>query len=52
MNTLLHLLREEDGSAIVETALFAGFLVAAGMGFFCFSAGQFRDVFQSSYQIK
>ena len=47
-----HLILGEAGSSVAELALFAGLLVLAGAGFFCFSANQFRDAFQSSYRMK
>lgn len=46
------LVTSEDGSTVAELSLFIGFVMLAGVGFFCFTAGQFRDVFQSSYQLK
>ena len=49
---LPNLILAEDGGTIAEFSLFMGMLVIAGAGFFCFTAGQFRDVFQSSYSIK
>jgi hypothetical protein len=42
----------EDGGTLAEFSLFIGLVVLTGAGFFCFSAGQFRDVYQSSYQMK
>jgi hypothetical protein len=44
------LMTEEDGGTLAEFSLFVGMMVLAGAGFFCFTAGQFRDVFQSSYR--
>jgi hypothetical protein len=49
---LATLILAEDGSTFAELSLFMGMLVIAGAGFFCFTAGQFRDVFQASYSIK
>ena len=46
------LLREEDGSMVAEAAFLFCLLAAAGAGFFAFTASQFRDTFQGSYQLK
>jgi hypothetical protein len=51
-NLLTSLIAKEDGGTVAEFSLFMGMLVIAGAGFFCFTAGQFRDVFQASYSIK
>ena len=52
MSKIRHLIMAEDGSAVAELSLFVGLMVLTGVGFFCFSADRFRDVFQSSYRIK
>ncbi|MDB5101990.1 MAG: hypothetical protein JWM80_6411 [Cyanobacteria bacterium RYN_339] len=49
---LTSLIEAEDGGTVAEFSLFMGMLVIAGAGFFCFTAGQFREVFQSSYSMK
>ena len=49
---IFNLIAAEDGGSMAEISLFFGMLVIAGAGFFCFTAGQFRDVYQSSYTIR